>query len=191
MNTVLLARLFNRAMDALIGAPRWVWRVVLYSALGLAAFLLVHGRISAARDEGAQAMRDSVGAVTAVRLHRQKDSLGVRVVRQTVTVTRTVRHQDTLWRQLPESIATHADTVQVLNAIPALRQAADSTAHACTELVTACSDFHRVADSLDLARQAQIAAMQRTIDRQRPGKFSTVLKWVEIGGAFYLGWRLR
>lgn len=186
----LIGRAFNRTVDAVIGAPSWAWRLAGYAVLAGLAFLLVHRHVAEARSDGAQAVRDSLAAVTAIRLHRQKDSLGIRIVRESVTVTRTVQHQDTLWKQLPESIATRADTVQVLNALPALRASSDSTVHACTELLDTCALFRRAADSLDVARQAQIAALERTIGTLRPSKWSTVAKWAEIGLAGYAGFRL-
>lgn len=186
----LIERVVNRIGDALVGTPLWVWRVGLYGLIAAVVLLFVTRNVHEARDEGAQAVRDSLSAVTAVRLHRQKDSVGERVVRQSVVVTRTVRHQDTLWAQLPEKIVTRAETVQVLNALPSLREAADGTAKACTDLLNTCAAFRLMADSLDLARQAQIAGLQQRVKALQPRKSQTVLKWAQIGAALYVGFKV-
>lgn len=165
-------------------------------AVGLALFVsaclalaFLTRRDDGLRDEGRQAIRDSLGAVTALRLHRKIDAIGERVVGQSTTVTRTVHRLDTLWKQLPESLITRTDTVKVLDALPAIRAASDSSAHACMELVVTCAELRVASDSLVRANLAVMADRDqwRRKAQHQSSRFATVLRWTERAGLVCLG----
>lgn len=190
-------KVFNAAMDRVIAAPVYVWKLVALAVVVLLGFAFITRGLgnhdARERELGALAVRDSLSATVLARYHRTIDTLGKRIDRETVTVVQTTHRLDTLWRQLPEKIITRTDTVQALNAIPVLRATTDSAIHACSELVSTCAQYRTYAESVFHEDSSVMRGLRERLahETRSPSKYQTVLKWVEIAGAFYLGRKLK
>jgi hypothetical protein len=181
---------FNATVEFLTQRPAWQLKLAgLVLSIVLACAFLNHWENSW-RDDGAQTVRDSLSASTALRLHHQKDAIAARIDTQTVTLTKTLHRVDTLWADLPLDPVTHLDSVRVFDALPVLRRATDSAIASCSEFQISCAEYRRVADSLDIARQMQIAALNARIAALTPSPPRRWLTWLEIGGAAYVGYRV-
>jgi hypothetical protein len=97
-----------------------------------------------------------------------------------VRVTRTTARVDTLWRQVPETLVTRADTVKALNALPELRLRTDSAIAACSEYQSAFYRYRTACDSLQGAKNEEIAILKKQLGLAEPGKYHSVL----TGGKF-------
>ena len=153
-------------MTWLLSRPAWQLRIAgLVLAAGIALGWLHHWE-SSLRDDGAQTVRDSLASSTALRWHRTVDTLSRQADTQTVTLTRILRRTDTLLRQVPETIVTHADTVRAIQGLPALRLATDSAIRACSEYQSLFTRYRTACDSLHHADQAQIDGLNARIKKQ-------------------------
>lgn len=90
----------------------------------------VRGRQKAAIEQG---VRDSLARIDARRWQREAEiaraATGVAIAKaddRAVTVIRRVARIDTLWRSIPDTLRTAADTVKALDALPEVRRATDS-----------------------------------------------------------------
>lgn len=184
------AKIINAAFDWIADRTAMQWKLAgLIALVGVLAVGIAR-HDATTRDEGAQAVRDALAASTAVRLHRQKDAIGRRIDTQTVRVTRSLARVDTLWKSLPETPTTPADTSAWMNALPVLRRTTDSAIAACSDFQLSCTEYRRVADSLETALRQTNDDLRRRLTAVQPSRFGRVLHWVEIGGAAYLGYRV-
>lgn len=181
---------FNRAADFAIHRPAWQYKLV--TALLCSGLVLgwIHHWESSLRSDGKQELRDSLTAATALRWHAKKDSVADLLAREDPPLTRILHRTDTLLRQIPETIVTHEDTVRAIQGLPALRLATDSAIRACSEYQDWFARYRTMCDSLDYARQAQIAALKRQIDAVKPSRTRPIVTWIGILGAAYVGYRV-
>lgn len=166
------------------------WQVKVGTVAGLclafAAWLHVH--------DAAIHRADALAQRTAVdRAHAQRTMDTLRIVDTLMrwksdTVTRTLARVDTMWKEIPETLHTKADTERAIAALPQLRLSTDSAIRACTEFQSAFSQYRTACDSALAAKDGVYNDLKAKYDAEHPGWKGTAKEWVVrllIGTAAY------
>ena len=115
------------------------------------------------------------------RLKARNAIAETRVLHDSVVVTRAVTKYQTLRDTMRVS-----DTVWVRQFVAQ----ADSTVHACTELLSSCAVFRVTADSTMKAQDAENEVLRKAVTQLQPGWFARVKVPLAIAAGFYVGQRL-
>jgi hypothetical protein len=185
-----LPNAFNAAGDFVVSRSAWQVKLAALFIGVLVALAWLHHhdrdiRTSERLDANLHAamIRDTV-------LVERKVAVGARIDTLTKTVTRTTHRVDTLWAAVPETLVTRADTVHALDALPVLRRSTDSAITACSDFQISCSEYRRVADSLETTLRDENTILRKQVGLAHPSKFGIVVTWAAIIGAGYVGYRV-
>jgi hypothetical protein len=178
-----LPNAFNAAGDFVVSRSAWQVKLAALFVGVLVALAWLHHHD---RD-----IRTSERAIVAMQHNQARESAAVetlkvvtlQVVHDSVRVVRTLHRVDSLWRDVPETLATRADTLQALQQLPVLRLATDSAIHACSETQTLFFRYRTACDSQASALRDQRDGWKGRFENEHPSKVRRVL----TAGAFVVG----
>ena len=84
-------------------------------------------------------------------------------------------------------LTTPADTLLAISMLPVLRASTDSAIRSCREFQISCSDFRRVADSLLLVKDAEIATVTQLYATEHPSGLKRLWDRVKLPLGFVGG----
>ena len=162
--------------------------------------LVISAAIAGVREHDMRIRREALltdqmrrSAVDAAYWQQQAASATTKVLHDSITVSKTVHRLDTLWREIPAAIITHADTVRVIESLPAIRSAVDSEVRACTELQSSCAAMRVTKDSVIAFVTRQRDLYHDALEAERPTAVASLwhksLPFVALAAGWWIGSR--